>query len=108
MHHGVNFVLGERFQAGGDCEVGLDKNCVGGTRGRWPSTRRHGDNAHPRAKQYSAQMLPMYPAAPVSRIIICKFSTSRSGQNRRRLRAHTRMARSVPKYWNQLCEFDKG
>src|ERR1700693_1163497 len=53
----------------------------------------------PRASSTSAQMLPMYPAAPVTRIFICKYSTMRRGQNRRRLRTHARMARSVPKYW---------
>src|SRR6266403_649839 len=76
------------------------KTASGGTAGRWPSTRLSmAITRMPRASSTSAQMLPMYPAAPVTRMFIGKYSTRRRGQNRRRLRAHARMARSVPKYW---------
>src|SRR5882762_4074159 len=42
----------------------------------------------PRASNTSAQMLPMYPAAPVTRIFISKFSRRWPGQNWWRSRPH--------------------
>src|SRR5882762_9417415 len=42
----------------------------------------------PRASSTSAQMLPMYPAAPVTRIFINKFSRRWPGQNWWRSRPH--------------------
>src|SRR5882724_6064992 len=53
----------------------------------------------PRASNTSAQMLPIYPAAPVTRIFIGKFSKSWSGPNRRCSRPRAMMRRCVPKYW---------
>src|SRR6266481_4123522 len=59
----------------------------------------------PRASRTSAQMLPMYPAAPVTRIFIGKLSRSWPGQNRRRSRPRTMTPRCVPKYWTPNLQF---
>src|SRR6266850_2755315 len=58
------------------------KTAPAGTAGRWPSMRLSmAMTRMPRASSTSAQMLPMYPAAPVTRIFISKFSRRRPGQS---------------------------
>src|SRR6266850_2379549 len=75
------------------------KVAPGGTAGRWPSTRLSmAITRMPRANRTSAQMLPTYPAAPVTRIFIDKFSKRRRGQNRWRSRPHYN-DKMRAKYW---------
>src|SRR6266850_606728 len=75
------------------------KVAPGGTAGRWPSTRLSmAITRMPCASRTSAQMLPTYPAAPVTRIFIDKFSKRRRGQNRWRSRPHYN-DKMRAKYW---------
>ena len=72
VHNGINFVLRENtFELRAIRQIDLANIAPGGTAGRWPSSRLSmAMTRMPRESKTSAQMLPMYPAAPVTRIFI--------------------------------------